>query len=154
MNPYALFVIAGLCAATASACGSTDMMNDAQSSMHEALTSAEAENDRHLSACQQADSMWAMVAELDLHDANMAPVMERMDRALGGMAHCSGDFQALSVSETQMRTALSDHARQIRSSETPAAARKVCSEHASLMTDMMDGMMTGVAGMSCMGMHR
>lgn len=130
------------------------MMNDSQSSMHEALTSAETENDRHLAACEQADSMPAIIAELDLHDSNMAPVMERMDHALGGMAHCSGNSHALSGSETQMQTALSDHARQIRGSETPATARTACSEHASLMADMIEGMVTEVANMSCIGMPR
>lgn len=153
MKPHTLLMLAGLSAASASSCANTDMMDDAHSGMHEALTSAEMENDRHLAACQEAGSMPAMVAEVDLHDANMMPVMGRMDRALGGMAHCSGNLDAMSLSVTQIRTSLSEHAGQIRSSETPDAARTVCREHASSMANMMEGMMTDVAGMSCMGMH-
>lgn len=130
------------------------MMNDGLSSMHEAVTDAEAENERHSIACDVAESMPAMLSELDCHESGMTQAMDRLDGALGGMGHCSGgNLDDLSHSATQMHSEMSDHHHRMRSSETLDVARAECSAHVGSMVGMVQNMMGDLAGMSCMGMH-
>jgi hypothetical protein len=127
------------------------MMNDAPSTMQSALTDARIENDRHSSACQGADSLVTMAAELDRHDSNMSPLIDRMDGANGHMGHCSGgNFPGLSRSITDMHAAMSDHDQRMRNASTLEAARSECSAHVAAMGTMMQGMMGDLMGMSCM----
>ena len=133
------------------ACGNTDMMNDGPSTMQSALTDARVENDRHSSACQSADSLVSIVAELDRHDSDMTPLIDRMDGAHSHMTHCSGgNLSGLSRSITDMHAAMSDDDQRMRSASTLEAARSECSAHVDAMRAMMQGMMGDLTGMSCM----
>lgn len=133
------------------ACSNADMMDDGPSTMQAAVTDARVENERHLSACQGADSLVGMVAELELHDRNMARLMDRMDGTHGHMSHCSGgNLAGLGRSITDIHSAMADHDQQMRSEETLDAAKSECRAHVDAMDGMMQDMMGDLTGMSCM----
>ena len=151
MKAQATLALAVFSTLTLGGCGHGDMMNNGLSSMHQAVTDGEAENDRHSSACDAAESMPAMLSELDRHESGMSQVMDRVDGALRGMGHCSGaNFDDLSHSVTQLHSAMSDHDQRIRSAATLDVARAECSTHVGSMAGMMQNMMGDLAGMSCM----
>lgn len=151
MKPRNRMVVALLGALVLGACSNAEMMNDGPSTMQAALSDARIENDRHSSACQSAESLPGVVAELDLHDNKMALVTNRMDGAHGRMSHCSGgNFDELSRSVTDIHAAMSGHDQRIRSAGTIESARSECSTHVAAMDRMMQGMMGDLNGMSCM----
>ena|SRR6188768_3315975 len=151
MKPRNCVAVALLGALVLAACSNADMMNDGPSTMQSALGDARIENDRHSSACQGADSLPKVVAELDLHNSNMTAIVDRMHGAHGHMSHCSGgNWDGLSRSVTDMHTAMSDHEQRMRSAATIDAARSECSMHVAAMDEMMQGMMGDLTGMSCM----
>lgn len=142
-------------ALTLGGCGHADMMNDGLSSMHAAITDAEAENERHSSACDGAESMPAMLSELDRHEGGMSQVMDRLDGALRGMGHCLGaNLNDLSHSVTQMHSEMSDHDHLMRTAGTLDVARADCTAHVGSMATMMRSMTGDLAGMSCMDTSR
>jgi len=133
------------------ACSNAEMMNDGPSTMQAALTDARIENDRHLGACQGSDSLARMVPELELHERNMARLMDRMDGTHGHMTHCSGgDFAGLGRSITDMHSAMTAHDQRMRSAETLDTAKSECSAHVDAMDGLMQNMMGDLSGMSCM----
>jgi len=151
MNPRNCVAVALLGALVLAACSNADMMNDGPSTMQSALGDARIENARHSSACQGADSLPKVVAELDLHNSKMTAIVDRMHGAHGHMSHCSGgNWDGLSRSVTDMHTAMSDHEQRMRSAATIDAARSECSTHVAAMDEMMQGMMGDLTGMSCM----
>jgi hypothetical protein len=151
MNTHRLASSAVLVASlVAIACGGGPAMNDAPQSLQGALSDARAENERHLSACQDAQSMLDMTTELDRYEDTMPTLLDRFDEVRVHMSHCSGgNVAGMSRSMIAIRSELSSRTPAIRKATSLGDAQAACTAEGTEIGALMSDMMRDLGGMSC-----
>lgn len=139
------------------ACGNNGA-TDGVEQMRATLSDARVENDRHATACAAASSMRAMMGELEHHEGEMGELLRRMNdarvqmRGDGDRGHCMGQgFEHMSRGLDRLHDAMDEHGSRMRATEIVVDAHIECSRHTSGATTMMNGMMSDLESMPCMG---
>ena len=149
MRQTRVLLVAAVAALTAGACA--ESMTD---EMREELAAARVENDRHHAGAAAAASMAAMMAELARHEEAMDGIMDGMGDTLGhmstsmAMSRCAGSgMEQMMGTMGGMRAEMTRHRSELEAAPGLGAAQGECVAHFAALSDMLDVMDVGLAGM-------
>jgi hypothetical protein len=116
-----------------------------------AVADMQTEDIAHQHNVDAMTSLAAIGPEASRHDAAMNAAMSKMSNAMSAASHCES-MQGMTTMMDDLSAEMSTYLSKLRMAPDLDAARQLCADHASRVSQMTNNMDSEAMSMSCMGM--